>query len=97
MQFMFLLSEALRREFETQIYISMSRLAELLPMAPKTRAQEKLLLPHRASRLKAQWDRPVNSNRKMHNHFRRFRLPTKTRRTLHRHERSDRSSPLHAA
>jgi hypothetical protein len=77
MQSMFLLSEALRREFETQIYISMSRLAELLPMAPKTRAQEKLSLPHRASRLKAQWDRPVNSNRKMHNHFRHFRLPTK--------------------
>jgi hypothetical protein len=94
MQSMFLSSEALRREFETQIYISMSRLTELLPMAPKTRAQEKLSLPHRASRLKAQWDRPVNSNRKMHNHFRHFRLPTKN---ATYNERSDRSSPLHAA
>ncbi len=34
-----LLSEALRREFKTRTYIPMSRLAELLPMAPKTLAQ----------------------------------------------------------
>jgi hypothetical protein len=34
-----LLSEALRREFETRTYIPMSRLAELLPMDPKTLAE----------------------------------------------------------
>lgn len=39
MEPVFLLSEALRREFETRTYIPMSRLAELLPMDPKTLAE----------------------------------------------------------
>lgn len=39
MESTFLLSEALRREFETRTYIPMSRLAKLLPMAPKTLAE----------------------------------------------------------
>ena len=39
MEPMLLLSEALRREFETRTYIPMSRLAELLPMDPKTLAE----------------------------------------------------------
>src|ERR1700747_1519053 len=36
METTFLLSDMLRREFETRTYISLSRLAELLPMDPKT-------------------------------------------------------------
>ena len=39
MESKFLLSEALRHEFETRTYIPMSRLAELLPMDPKTLAE----------------------------------------------------------
>src|SRR5262249_34236820 len=39
MESTFLLSEALRREFQTRTYIPMSRLAELLPMDPKTLAE----------------------------------------------------------
>jgi hypothetical protein len=39
METTFLLSDALRREFETRTCISLSRLAELLPMDPKTLAE----------------------------------------------------------